>query len=338
MEQYLEDILKRYDSGESLREIARQYEANHSTIRAIIKKYREVRVPRGRQPEIVEQVYPLFEAGYSVKEIELKLGIPNSTVRTILKRDHGVTFTSEINPKKYEHLQKNFIEDYQSGLTLAQIGEKYGVNAVTVLNYLNNQQLRGRSYSETGRIYETNEDYFDELTPKKSFQIGMIYAMGRLIKRANGKSIRLHKTKCSEHLIVEALDGITTDINQRLYYNASDIASIDVFSGKLHDLFLNWGFPNHPPQAEGLDIDAFWEGLIYANAIFHKTRRWLMIPFESPKLKEFGVEYLENNFKELKNMRRSKRISWSSEKEITEILKVYPILARTITDSNTFFQ
>ena len=332
--QYLDDILKRFDEGETIRSIAKHYECCSKSISSIVKKHREIKPPRGQQKEIVAQVYHLYQNGYTVKEIQLKLGISNATVRTILKRDYGVVFEGGSKKKEFEHLRDDFIKEYESGSSLTDIAKKYGVSRSTVLNYLNDQQLRGRSYSESKRVYEINEDYFNHLDTKKSRQLGMIYGMGSLIKRSHGNILRVMKVKKYKSFIFEAVDGLTESPSERYYYGIHDVAIIDIHTNKVHDLLASWNFPNELPKSDELDIDAFWEGFICVNANFLKSDIGISIPFGNEKLKQLGVSYLKEKFNLSMDaiVSDDKNAAWMGEENVKKLLQAYPQLVDKLID------
>ena len=103
--------------------------------------------------------------------------------------------------KKYTHLVGDFIQEYQSGMSLSEIGQKHGINKQTILNYLRDEEIEVRDYAESSRKYSLKEDYFDNIdTKEKAFFLGIVFAIGT--------TIDLHKSQClnlSTHMSKEIL-------------------------------------------------------------------------------------------------------------------------------------
>lgn len=81
--------------------------------------------------------------------------------------------------KVNKSLIKDFIKDYNNGLSTIKIGKKYDVSYTTVYNYLKKSNVKIRSASERGRKYEILEDFFDKIdTQEKAYFLGILYADG----------------------------------------------------------------------------------------------------------------------------------------------------------------
>ena len=299
-EQYKDDFLKRYNEGESIRSIARTYGMAQTTVSRVISKYQEFRVPRGKQPEVLNQIYPLYAQGCMVHQIAEQLGIGTGTVRKHLEMNYGVKVGGGgSQTPKSEHLAEDFKKEYLRGDTLTEIAKRHGVSRQTVLNYLNRNRIKARDYSEANRIYPINEDYFDILDTKKSRQLGLIYGYGVLIDDIRaGKILRLNSKEGCERLFLEAFDGITTHLEERLHYNKkAGIAILQISSTKIYERLEKWGFQHKLPNSTLLDEDAFWEGYLQARIGFSESRRTAAyISFPTEELMEAFEVYIQNIF------------------------------------------
>ena len=337
-EQYKDDFLKRYNEGESIRSIARTYGMAQTTVSRVISKYQEFRVPRGKQPEVLNQIYPLYAQGCLVHHIAQQLGIGTGTVRKHLELTHGVkTGGGGSQTPKFEHLAEDFKKEYLRGDTLTEIAKRHGVSRQTVLNYLNRNRVEARDYSEANRIYPINEDYFDILDTKKSRQLGLIYGYGILIDDIRaGKILRLLSKEGCEPLFFEAFEGITTHLEERLHYNKKDgIAILQVYSAKICEQLEKWDFPNQLPNSTLLDEDAFWEGFLQARISFGKSQRpTVYISFPSKELESVFKDYIHHLFEgkfELKG-EKGKTVYFQRKSLVKMFFNRFPFLLNEIPD------
>ena len=340
VEQYTEDFLRLYNEGKSLRQIAKEFGLTHGTVSRIVSKHQELRQPRGRQQEILEQVYPLYCEGLNGREIANRLGIGTNTVYNYLSLHHGVEFESEINRPKFEHLKEDFKREYLEGKTLSEIAEKYGASRQTILGYLNRQQVKGRDLKEANRNHPINDDYFDTLDKKKSRQLGMIYATGVLVYRYQTNHLRLNHRQGVEPLYVEAMDGITENVLERIHYNQKDgIAIFQLNSQKIFNQLVEWDFPNQIPASSELDLDSFWEGYLTVNTSFATKRRTLYISFATETLSNAFKEYLATKTDLITYFRtnRTHTLIFERKAYLSELFKLFPYIEQFIPKDNPLY-
>ena len=337
IEQYKDDLLKRYNEGESLRSIAKSYGVTHATVSRIISKYQELRAPKGKQQEVLDKIYPLYLQGYLVHHIAKELGIGSGTVKKHLGLKYGITETSNgAKPLKYEHLIDELKKEYQRGDTLTEIASRHNVSRQTVLSYLNQQGIEARDYKEANRLYPINEDYFETLNEKKSRQLGLIYAYGVLVDVFQGSVLRLAEKEGCEALFVEAFDGVTTDLEERIHYNEEDgIAFLQINSDKIYNQLKQWDFPNQLPNLNTLDEEEFWRGFLQARTTCIKSKRPIIhISFPSSELKASFLDYIHRIFKGELEFPIKKDSSLSLERKV--MLKLFfnqfPFLLDKVTD------
>lgn len=340
-EQYKDEILEKYNNGQSIRSIASEYGMNHTSISALIRKYQELRVPRAKQEEVLNQIYPLHSQGYTMKEIAKTLGIGTTVVVNYLALNHNVE-SSTGKRLKYEHLLETFKEEYLRGDSLTEISERHDVPRQTILSYLNRQGVKAREYREASRVYELNEDYFDALTKKKSFQLGIIYAYGSIISKRHANVIRLSRKQGEEGLFVEALEGVTSGIEQRIYLSRPNsnisVAFFELFSDKICGWLEKNDFPNQLPKEFGFDEDEFWKGFLTARASFSKTKRNIIqLPFPTEGLKEAFVKYNKRLNKESETYlagRDKKRIEIGNRVYLKDFIRRFPFLLDMVKEEH----
>lgn len=338
-EQYKDEILEKYNNGQSIRSIARDYGMNHTSISALIRKYQELRVPRAKQEEVLNQIYPLHLQGYSMKDIAKTLGIGTTVVANYLALNHNVE-SSTGKGLKYEHLLETFKEEYLRGDTLTEISERHGVPRQTVLSYLNRQGVKAREYSEASRVYELNEDYFDTLTKKKSFQLGIIYAHGSIIRKRHSSVLRLSCKQGKEQLFVKAFEGVTGSVEERICeINPNPTISLsffELFSDKICRWLEKNDFPNQLPKQFGFDEGEFWKGFLIARVSFSKTKRNIVhLPFPTEGLKEAFVKYNKGLNEESETYlagRDKKRIEIGNRVYLKDFIQRFPFLLDMIKE------
>lgn len=82
--------------------------------------------------------------------------------------------------------EKQIIEEYKNGFSMAKLGKKWGCDPSTIKNILKAYGEKGRSLSEARRNtlnYSVNEDIFETIdTPEKAYWLGIMYSDGYISK------------------------------------------------------------------------------------------------------------------------------------------------------------
>ncbi|MFR7820177.1 hypothetical protein [Candidatus Pseudoruminococcus sp.] len=83
-------ICKRYQSGDSVYKLAKDFECHRSTISAVLKRNGvEVSHKASTKPELVKKVIELYAEMKTPKEVGTIVGLDCATVRQLLK-DNGI--------------------------------------------------------------------------------------------------------------------------------------------------------------------------------------------------------------------------------------------------------
>ncbi|MBQ4255917.1 MAG: hypothetical protein II721_08055 [Bacilli bacterium] len=86
----VQTVCKRYQSGDSVYKLAKDFECHRSTISAVLKRNGvEVTHLASKKPELVKKVIDLYAEMKTPKEVGAIAGINEGTVRQILK-DHDI--------------------------------------------------------------------------------------------------------------------------------------------------------------------------------------------------------------------------------------------------------
>lgn len=136
-----EEIARLYLAGETGYAIARQFGITDPTVYRALKRQGIDRRPAGRNTawEDTEQnrreLVAAYEAGETVRSIAKRLTIRTSRVSQVLD-ESGVQFHPGGRLRFSDEDAAEFARAYQAGETLTQIGQRYGVAAKVVRDYL----------------------------------------------------------------------------------------------------------------------------------------------------------------------------------------------------------
>jgi DNA-binding CsgD family transcriptional regulator len=141
-----------------------------------------------------EKIVFLYKNGKSVIDIANDFGISDRTIVSYLK-DVGVFIP--VTHKVDEITKDKICEEYISGKSSEEIGEKYGITGAGVLYILKCRGIQRRDNSECQRKLNLNEEVFDEFTEESLYWLGFLTADGSL----SGNQILLRLTvKDKDHL------------------------------------------------------------------------------------------------------------------------------------------
>ena len=131
----MEEIISYYQSGSTPKQLADKYGVSEGTIRHRLKK-NGVKL---RPPRIInlpmEEIISEYESGMNAYQLADKYGVTSSTIRSRL-RENGVKIRPPRNVKRIDLPMEEIISEYQSGMTLTQLAEKYGVSITTIYKRL----------------------------------------------------------------------------------------------------------------------------------------------------------------------------------------------------------
>jgi hypothetical protein len=86
------------------------------------------------------------------------------------------------------------VKSYLSGLNSNQCGRLFGCSGTTVLRILAEQGIQRRTSSEASRVYQIEDDFFDEIdTEEKAYFFGMLMADGTNRTQKNEIDLRLQE-------------------------------------------------------------------------------------------------------------------------------------------------
>lgn len=222
---------KEYERGASLRKIGETYGVDKTTVKYHLKGVVEFR-EKSPFKKYADEWYQLHVEGWTNAAIANKYNVTKTTVWNILSKEKGVKKKS--GRKKYEHLIPTFIQMYKDGYDLTDISKETGASRQTVLNYLNDEGIKARTYSETSRIHAVKEDYFEVIdSGRKAYMLGLVFSSGTLLEHHGTQSLQISGANAKAHVIGEIF-GELTDRKLEDVINDGDKYKDRIFSPNLY--------------------------------------------------------------------------------------------------------
>lgn len=152
-----EDVVRRYNAGESSSQIAKHFEVSNVAILGILKR-------RGVQIRSAKEAHPQGrEAG------------------RVYTNQHGVGLSDAV--------REDVVARYKSGQNSPQIALEIGTTVATVCKILRQHGVATRDPALTATRCVINHSAFDQLTPEACYWLGLFFADGSISeKRSQGKS------------------------------------------------------------------------------------------------------------------------------------------------------
>lgn len=232
------EFIRLYTEEEkSIREIARIYNIDKSSVSRYI--YEDIKPrKRGLSDTQKNTGKKLYEQGYSINQIAKKINGSPSTIKSFLIKEYGEITIS--NNKKYEHLRESFIKDYTNGLSSREISKKYNVSPSTILNYIGEKGVMSRNYIDSSKRYDINHDYFNILSPKKAYILGLIIGSSSINKKSSMEfiDVRIQESKR------DFLEKIASEIYTKetpVYNTSNNTLILRIFSKKMSERIKSLG-------------------------------------------------------------------------------------------------
>lgn len=228
---------EKYESGMSYRQIAKEINISHLTVRRTLIGHVETR-PKSEFDKYSKKWVQLFvEEGWSKSEIAKKYNTTITIVSRILEKE-GVV----IRERKFEHLVKDMVQMYKEGKNLTEISKKLGVSRQTVLVYLKSENVQIRTTSERNRKFILNEHIFDNVdTPKKAYYLGLIFALGTYPGVYQTYALSLSEKEEKRYLIEELLDLFYPNEKPTILIDKDNICKVRVNSKHLQETLMSYG-------------------------------------------------------------------------------------------------
>lgn len=322
LRQYQDEFIELYKQGVSIRKIATKYGVNKNSVSRLIKEKIELRPKRSVTKEQIDMFYNDYLSGMTIYAIAKKHKLAHGVVYNALLKEYGV------RPNEYsvyEHLVDDFKKDYTDGLSLRQIGLKYGISADTVNKYLMAETFERRDYSESGRLYEIDEYYFDELNKEKAYQLGIIFSIGNIATDSLRNYLSLSTRTKDTDLIFKAINGITDKDEKTLEHDGKGSYHVRIHCTHLADTLKMYGlgqkFINIPKEY----YKEFLEGyLLYSINI---RKNYLNI-----RLKTYDKKIITDYINNISFIERGNSLNIQNNKSIISIINEFPMVLEKIKE------
>lgn len=240
---YQDEFISLYKEGVSIRQIAEKYEVNKNSVSALIKEKIELRPKSSISKEIGKNIYKDYLSGMSTRQLEAKYSVHSASIQRFLTKQYKIKFYGN---KKYEHLTDDFIRCYEEGMSLADIGDKYGVSKQTVLTYLNQNDKDARTYKESSLKYEVDSNYFNKLNEEKAFDLGLLFFMTTIsITNHRQEFLNIKTNIVNEGLLVELVSKFSDKNSNSVEYSSRNgkvtTASIRIYEQNIVNNFKSYG-------------------------------------------------------------------------------------------------
>ena len=150
--------------------------------------------------------------------------------------------------------EKQIIEDYQSGLSMAKVGKKWNCDPTTVSNILKAYNISSRNLSQARRNYlnySINEDAFSDINnPDSAYWLGVMYSDGFISanKYTNKFGITIKDT--DKDLLIKFKEFLKYSGNINYYeanttYGICNVGRLLIGNNKIVDDLIKHGVVEH---------------------------------------------------------------------------------------------
>ncbi|WP_336769845.1 hypothetical protein [Bacillus bombysepticus] len=258
-----------YESGKSFRQISKLYKVDAKTVNRTLKGLVKIR-PKSEWVKYYDEWYDLHvKKGIGKTEIARRYKCSVHVVMRGLEKK-GIKRKRIPSKRLYDHLAPDFKKLYKEGKSLAEIGEVHNVNAQTVLEYLNADDVEIRELSEAIRHYDINEHYFDVIDEaEKAFNLGVLFATGSALEMLNAYCIQvtIHTNK---KYIISPLIHMLRGKDEGGYTDADSIIRYRFSTRHLYEKLRTYGM-NIRSKMDVPNIDNKWYPAFYAGYMSDKS-------------------------------------------------------------------
>ena len=221
-----DEFIKEYKDGKSIRQIALKYGVAKGTVSNTLKKYIELR-PKSVIDTFSEQelrkIYEMYMQGIYISHIADNYNVSAWKIKKTLKLYFGVDVETN---RRYENLVPFILKDYADGLSLKEIGVKYGISPQCVLSYINLEGEKARDYSESVHYGKLDTTYFDNVSSESANTLGVLYATASLYTFNTSRFIHINAK-------VNQLDNMLMVINRFASKSKDQYSNVDKSTSKV---------------------------------------------------------------------------------------------------------
>ena len=237
--------------------------------------------------------------------------------------------------------EKQIIEDYQSGLSMAKVGKKWNCDPTTVSNILKAYSISSRNLSQARRNYlnySINEDAFSDINnPDSAYWLGVMYSDGFISanKYTNKFGITIKDT--DKDLLIKFKEFLKYSGNINYYeanttYGICNVGRLLIGNNKIVDDLIKHGVVEHKTfkikkLPNTIYMDDFIRGYIDGDGSLRKAYPNIRICGNKEFLQEianyFMLPYHLNPDKTIYNLAYNTKESEYLEKRLYKNAKYY---------------
>jgi intein-encoded DNA endonuclease-like protein len=200
--------------------------------------------------EETQKIIADYNNGVGSDSIAKELNLSPTAILRVLKRNN--IDRRPIKKKTDQDEILKICQEYKDGYSTYDLGKKYRLSFATINNYLKENNVDRRDMSECHRIYDINEDFFDEINcEEKAYLLGLLASDGCNQKEANAVRISLHPQdkdilyKFSKLIYKKDSDSHVKFYTKfdKLKNKSFDSASLTIFSKYMCNSLKNNGIP-----------------------------------------------------------------------------------------------
>jgi AraC-like DNA-binding protein len=206
-----------YQSGLSLRAVGERFGLSEGRVRQLFLAAGLRRRAAGGVAVVersVEDMYETYRSGVSLQEVGERFGLSRSRVGELFKaaglhvRSYSeagrISFASGgAHDRTVEHPVSQMYELYQTGASLREVGERFGVSSALVVKVFRRAGLERRSYAEAGRLRSADAKRTVEHPVSQMYEL---YQTG-LSLGAVGERFGLSRSRVSELFMAAGLQS-----------------------------------------------------------------------------------------------------------------------------------
>lgn len=185
---------------------------------------------------------------------------------------HGYVFSMRRYNQLTENIEKQIVQNYNSGKSSLAISKKFNIHPSTVLSIVRRWGYPVRTTKLTSKKYKFNEDFFENIdTEEKAYWLGFILADGCL---SRGKDLIIALKRSDENHLKKFINSLKGN-NQLQYvknnggFNGIDAVRLSIRSKKIiedlskHGLSERKSMTSRIPTGIPLNlINHFWRGVV----------------------------------------------------------------------------
>lgn len=188
----IEEIVKLYKEGLSLKEIGKIYHHSDATIKKMLIEVNVYVDKRAISEDDKQKIIYDYLHGISVHLLKSKYHRSDEKLKKILIEAgvyKGRNYAKKVLEQTDSHSE--IIEKYLEGKSLSQIGKTYHLHSKMVKKILKDHKIEIRPTEVQSRKYFVNSDFFSQPTHDMWYIIGFVAADGNIAKYSNSLDITL---------------------------------------------------------------------------------------------------------------------------------------------------